>query len=342
MNNDAIAKLTNATLSRAELAKSLYIQRESLEAYEVGQPRTVCTNSECIEVRSDFQDRNEAVTVYKTMCHKPCYLGRVVQRNQKGHEELKNCWAINRDGFCNMCRHNYLDHMHVYYDYRPTTTRLIDEKVNQDLIKNASDMELQRKGIEIRKAAIEEFRLEHMQVQEAAIQFGFFLKRHAIEPYNDATIEYVDYLIDVEKLKIRSGGRKETLTMLEKYKAEHLQRVAAITASMARGDMDQVLDDRGVRQLIDSLYGLPHFGDDLKRMVDVNEKAADAIFREKTFNVTAGVHWGGRGGSRKTSRKGGSLGTVCREADASAQRQTVLSALRSGLAAIISRSFLGL
>ncbi|KAF5606328.1 P-loop containing protein [Fusarium subglutinans] len=33
------------------------------------------------------------------------------------------------------------------------------------------------------------------QIEEAAIQFGFFLKRHSITPYNDATIDYLDILI---------------------------------------------------------------------------------------------------------------------------------------------------
>ena len=60
---------------------------------------------------------------------------------------------------------------------------------------------------------------------------------------------------------------------------------------MKRGDTDRVLDDQGARQLVDSLYGLPHFGEDLKRIVQNNNQAVDAAFREKTFNVSAGTHW---------------------------------------------------
>jgi len=51
------------------------------------------------------------------------------------------------------------------------------------------------------------------------------------------------------------------------------------------------LDDQGVCQLVDSLHGLPHFGEDLKRIVQVNEKAAEANFRERSCTVTAGRHW---------------------------------------------------
>ncbi|KAK4152110.1 hypothetical protein C8A00DRAFT_35238 [Chaetomidium leptoderma] len=156
-----------------------------------------------------------------------------------------------------------------YYNYRSLTYRHKNQTVSQELIKNASDIDLQQKAIELKKTAIEEFKLEHTQVQEAAIQFGFFLKRYAIEPYNDAT----------EKMKIKSGGKKEPVEMLQKYRAEHLEKVQAMTKAIERGDADSVLDDQGVRQLVDSLYGLPYFGEDLKRIVRTNEKAAEATFR---------------------------------------------------------------
>jgi GTPase SAR1 family protein len=292
INNDQVKALHNTELSRSELEKCLYVQRETVESYEVGKPRTVCTHGDCVEVRNDFAGRDETVIVYKTMCHKPCYLGNEVKRNQKGDEALRNCSAMDGKEFCTGCTHNYLDHMHIYYDYRSLTYRHENKDVSRELIKHASDIELQQAAIRLRETAIAEFRLEHTQVQEAAIQFGFFLKRHAIEPYNDATIEYVDHLIQQEKLKVKSGGRKRALSMLERYKAEHLQKVAALTRAMARGETDMVLDDQGARQLVDSLYGLPHFGKDLQKIVQVNEMAADAVFREKSCNVSAGRHWG--------------------------------------------------
>ncbi|KAK4150085.1 hypothetical protein C8A00DRAFT_37318 [Chaetomidium leptoderma] len=301
INNDQIKQLRNTELSRTELEKSLYVQRETVESYDVGEPRTVCTHSDCVEVRNDFAGRDETVVIYKTMCHKPCFLGAQVKRNQKGDPQLRGCHAMDGDGFCRACGHNYMDHMHIYYDYRSLTYRHENQTVSQELIKNASDIDLQQKAIELKKTAIEEFKLEHTQVQEAAIQFGFFLKRHAIEPYNDATVEYVEYLIHQEKMKIKSGGKKETLAMLQKYRAEHLEKVQALTKAMERGDADSVLDDQGVRQLVDSLYGLPHFGEDLKRIVRTNEKAAEATFREKSCNVSAGRHWD-RDGRARTRR----------------------------------------
>ncbi|KAL0472526.1 hypothetical protein QR685DRAFT_586599 [Neurospora intermedia] len=292
-NHDAITELRTAELSRDELVKSLYVQRDTVESYEVGQPRTVCTHRRCVEVRSGVQGTNETTVVYKTMCHKPCYLEEIhVKRNTKGHEGLKKCASMGPNGFCNVCNHNYMDHMHIYYDYRSKTYKFQDKTVANDLLKRGTELELKQKAIDIKKKAIEEYKLEYAQVQEATIQFGFFLKRHAIEPYNDATVEYVDHLINQERLKIDSGGRKDALENLEKYKAEHLEKVEALSKAIASGDTDyQLLDDQGVRDQVDRLYSLPHFGEDLQRIVKVNEKAVEASFREKSYNISLGIHW---------------------------------------------------
>lgn len=290
VNNDQIKELRDFQLTRQQLEQRLFVQKESLESYEVDQPRTVCTHSSCVEVRSDFEGRQEAAIVYKTMCHRPCYLDGV-DRNKKGHRALQRCASIGANGLCQECGHGWMDHMHIYYEYQPMTYKHRDEAVDRDLIDNASNIQLREEAIQMKEIAIEEFRLEHSQVQEAAIQFGFFLKRHAITPYNDATIEYVDMLIDQEKIKIRNGGSKNRLVNLNKYKAKHLQKVEVLDKAMKDGDSRKVLDDAGVRQLVDSLYSLPHFGKDLQDIVRSQEKAAEATYRERSYNVAAGPHF---------------------------------------------------
>lgn len=302
VNNDQIATLETTQLSRVQLEKSLYVQRESVESYEVGLPRTVCTHHDCVEVRSDLEGRDEKVVVYKTMCHRPCYLGATVKRNEKGHPDLEQCAAMGIGGLCVVCSHHFMDHMHIYYDYKSVTHQHKDEAVNKNLLKNASDIELQQEAIQMRKTAIEEFQIEYKQVQNAAIHFGFFLKRHAIEPYNDATVEYVDHLIHQERMKIKNGGRTDELGRLEKYKSEHLERVAILTKAMESGNTTLMLDDLGVTQLVTGLYGLPHFGADLKRIVENNERVVDAAFREKTCNVSAGGDWTNKGKRGKKAR----------------------------------------
>jgi len=306
VNKDQIKVLRTAQLSRRELESSLYIQRETMESYAVDFPRTVCTHHDCVQVQENPESPGEMVCIYNTVCHEDCRLGHSVTRNQKGHPALERCSAMNRKtGMCKHCGHNYLDHMHLYYDYKPVTRQFMDEAVSKDLIERESAIELQERGIQMRMKAIREFRSEQFQVKEAAVQFGFFLKRHAIEPYNDATLEYIEHLINREKMKINNGGYGEALSQLEKHKAEHQQAVAVLTDAMERGDNGKLLDDGEIRGLIDSLYRLPHFGGDLKRVVGVNQRAVAAAFREKSLNISVSRDWTNRRAVilKRTTRK---------------------------------------
>ncbi|KAJ3467828.1 hypothetical protein MRS44_005392 [Fusarium solani] len=291
VNNDAIKELRDFELTRQQLQQRLFIQKETLTSEKVDRPQTVCTHDECVEIRTDFEGKTDtATTIYKTVCHEGCYL-KSVDRNKKGHSELQGCAAIDLAGKCRKCGHSWMDHMHIYYKYVPTTYQHRDAATDRDLIKNADNIQLREEAIRMKKEAIEEFKLEHRQVQEAAIQFGFFLKRHAITPYNDATIEYLDMLIDQERQKIKAGGSNQRRGKLEKEKAEYLQRVEVLEKAMRQGDESKLLGDTGVAQLVESLYGLPHFGDDLRNIVNIQERAAESTYRERSCNVSGGAHF---------------------------------------------------
>ncbi|KAH0565816.1 hypothetical protein GP486_000785 [Trichoglossum hirsutum] len=302
VNQDNVKELEKFQFTRSQLKQKLFIQKESLESYEVDQPRTACTHHDCVEVRGDFEGRNELTVIYKTMCHRPCYL-RGIDRGQKGHSDIQHCAAIGGDGSCKRCKHNWMDHMHIYYEYRPVTFKYQDKDVDKDLIANASNIKLKEEAIRMKRTAIAEFKIELNQIQEAGIQFGFFLKRHAIGVYNDATLDYLEHLIHQERLKVQNGGTKKALETLEKHKREHLEKVKTLQEAIARKDDGQVLDDQGVLQLIRTLYGLPNFGEDLKKIVAANEKAAEATYREKSFNFSAGAHWNGQKTTKKKQLK---------------------------------------
>ncbi|OIW25493.1 hypothetical protein CONLIGDRAFT_718320 [Coniochaeta ligniaria NRRL 30616] len=291
VNEEQVKELQQTKLSRRELEKRLFVQKESCASVEVEQPRTVCTHAECVDFRSDFEGRDEVTIIYKTLCHRPCYLHNVTPRT-KGDPQLQKCAAMDARGMCG-CGHSWWDHMHSYVEYQPMTYKHRDDAVNSDLLANASNIQIKEEAIRMKKTAIEEYRLEHEHVQTTAIQFGFFLKRHAIMPYNDATLEYIDMLIDQEKMKLTVGGKvsHDALDALERYRAEHLEKVAVLKSAMERGDDNELLDDAGIRQAIDALFGLPNFGKELRAIFDTNERAADNIYREKSLNASAGSHW---------------------------------------------------
>ncbi|KAF3914916.1 hypothetical protein ABW20_dc0107937 [Dactylellina cionopaga] len=302
VNEDEIKELEKKELTRDELMGKLYVQIESLESVQVDKPRTVCTHKNCIEIRSTFEGRDEKTIIYKTFCHRPCYL-EDVNAGTKGHPSIQHCAAINSDGNCD-CGHHWTEHMHIYNEYKPMTYKMTDKAIEKDLGENATSRELQTEAIKMREEKIQEFKLEYKQIQEAAIQFGFFLKRSAFTPYNDANLDYLEHLIKDEKMKIEVGGQKKVLERLERSRDEHIEIVKILTDAMQRGDNSKLLDDVGVHQTIKALYGLPNFGKDLLNIIASNEKAAEASYRERSSSVFAGSHWGTNTGASSNSTSG--------------------------------------
>lgn len=79
-----------------------------------------------------------------------------------------------------------------------------------------------------------EYGQEHRQIQQAAAQFGMFLKQNSLSPINDATIAYIDSLIAAEKDKIENGGNKIKLKALEADRAEYIVNVSFPQRSFSR------------------------------------------------------------------------------------------------------------
>ncbi|PNP86058.1 hypothetical protein FNYG_01114 [Fusarium nygamai] len=96
-------------------------------------------------------------------------------------------------------------------------------------------------------------------------------------------------LIDQERQKMQVGGSKHRHEKLQKQKAGYIQRVEVLEKAMTQGDEFKLLDDKGVAQLVDSLYALPQFGNDLRNIVKIQESAAESSNRERSYNVSDGV-----------------------------------------------------
>lgn len=165
-----------------------------------------------------------------------------------------------------------------------------------------SEIELIETAIKMKETMIEELKSEYQQIQEVAVQFGTFLKTCSIIPKSknsDAVLEYLDHAIDQERMKVDAGGMTSQLKSLQKYRAEHEQRVKVLDKSMLGGVEHKLLADNGIRQLLDHLYGLKHFGRHLQDVVTINERGTPrANYREKAFNVKAGHHWAKLAGSQ--------------------------------------------
>jgi hypothetical protein len=141
---------------------------------------------------------------------------------------------------------------------------------------------------------IAELKEEHKQVQTAAAKFSLYLKHNSITHYNDATVEYLEYLIRDERTKVRTGQSRARLESLEKDLDDYNKFVEAMEQKdngVDGADAYAPLNEAGVAKLVQKLYNLPHYGQMLKDLAQVVANAYEANFRERPYRISRRSVW---------------------------------------------------
>jgi hypothetical protein len=162
-----------------------------------------------------------------------------------------------------------------------------DEEVKEQLVDNALDVALVESTIKNLRDVITESDYEYKEIQDAVIRFGFFLKKNSITPYNDATLAYFDYLVEEQKAKVQIAGGRDRLDNLLRYRQEHVQQVEVLSKNMKSGSTDELLDEAGVEDLVERLYRLKRFGENLRSIGNRTEAAHLGAYRERRYRP----HW---------------------------------------------------
>jgi len=106
-------------------------------------------------------------------------------------------------------------HMHITYECTQVETQVVDVSVEKQIADNASRTDIIKQHEQSLHARIEKLNAEKREVARVSAHFACFLKHNAIAPYNDATLDYLKHLIEVEKGKVHVGGDKDVLRGLE-------------------------------------------------------------------------------------------------------------------------------
>lgn len=285
MCEDKIQELKNTRLSGDQLRKSLHLQKVQLKSETLAMPRTVCQSDSCTEYKDDGNGEAKVVTIYRTHCHSQCYLTNV-KPDCVAQPGLIHCAAFQGSEFCITCRHHWQEHLHVLYELREHIATVKDGEIERQLGVHADDVLLKQTAIENHNQVTKEYRSEHDQIRKAAAQFGMFLKKYSITPYNDATLAYLDYLIKEEQAKIQQGGNDKKLRGLEEDRQKHVELVNILTRNMANDDNYQPLNEAGVDRLVQQLYSLKHFGSNLESVKRNITEAHQATYREMPYRVS--------------------------------------------------------
>lgn len=284
MSEDKIQELKNTRLSGDKLRKSLHLQKVLLKSETLSMPRTVCKSESCTEFKDDGNGESKVVTIYRTHCHSQCFLTDV-KADCVAHPGLIHCAAFQGSEYCTTCNHHWQEHLHVLYELREHIATVKDSEIERQLSLHADDVSLKQTAIEKHKKMTKEYRSEHEQLQKAAAQFGIFLKKNSITAYNDATLAYLDLLIEEEHAKVQQGGNRRKLHGLKEDRQKHVELVEVLTLSMANDTNGQPLNEADVEKLVRRLYNLKHFGSNLESIKRGIVEAHEATYREMPFRV---------------------------------------------------------
>ncbi|KXJ85107.1 hypothetical protein Micbo1qcDRAFT_224806 [Microdochium bolleyi] len=293
LTKDRQQDLASSHLTGTALRRKLQVMKRCLRTKTLDKPRTVCTDAACI----DFEDdgTGEKRTNYKTHCHPVCYVSGI-STDAVAYPGLIQCAAFGGKDRCMHCSHHWNVHMHVLYELEEYMKQVTDPEIERQLQKNANDVTIRETAVEQAERTIEEYRIEHKIVQEAAAQFAVFLRKHAMATHNDATLAYLDMLIRNEEAKIAAGGnsrQRQRLKDLEDDKARHIELTDILMAlengALAMGansaNLDVLDDERDVADLENKLYSLKHFGDVLRAVKNGISIAHETTNRERPHRV---------------------------------------------------------
>ncbi len=221
---------------------------------------------------------------YKTHCHTHCYLTNV-KCNVINNAALRRCSAMKSDGKCEVCGCQWYDHMHITYETKQITKKIIDENVKSQISKKKSDQETKRAIIEEYQARVNQLQKEQRTINEISLKFAQFLRQNAIAAFNDAYADYLDHFINEEKIKKSADPNRyddEILKGLEATKRSYLELIEIIKQAIDNNDpnMSPVSPD-DIAELEQQLYNLPINGQTLKNIKNEAKRSQTKAFRYK-------------------------------------------------------------
>ncbi|OTA56667.1 hypothetical protein K449DRAFT_387412 [Hypoxylon sp. EC38] len=287
LNKEEIDGLQETKSRRNILWKSLYYFRIDIEVGRLCKPRTVCKNSACVDIKDVGGVKRP---IYESICHDGCSLTGI-QEEVVGHVNLIHCSTFQRRNFCvkDKCGHHWQEHMHIYFSQTEKVIRAVDEDVQAKIDSQTSTVQIQREAIRSREAKIITFKKELEEIRSAAAHFGMFLKKNCIVAYNDAMVRYLDELIKEEQQTIAfykssdiaTDKNEARLRDLEKNRQEYQERIKVLEEQTKHTNCTKPLNEKDIENIVNKLYNLPNWGQNLRDIQSAIEWSKAADFHEQ-------------------------------------------------------------
>ena len=270
-------EINRIDIKTADLEKVLRIPVVRLESVPLGFPRTVCAAPKCVKRVLGFHKQYQ--NVYEQVCHDHCYL-KGVSLGSINCVELQECAAMKGEGHgatCNHCNCPWYSHMHQNYDVK----QVDDFEENSEIQQQLGAEKTAKSKAEALKTQlankIKQLENENEIITKISAKFAIFLKKNAMAAYNDATADYLDHLIAVEKEHVHIGKGRQILEALQKRKAAHEEEKVILEKKLATAQGAEEISIEKIQDEIKTLRTLPISGPTVVKMMEDVKKANRAV-----------------------------------------------------------------
>jgi hypothetical protein len=94
-----------------------------------------------------------------------------------------------------------------------------------------------------------------------------------------ATLAHLDFPIK-ERAKVQVGANNKKLRALDEDREKHKERIKVLTENLANNANCRPLDEEGLNRLVNQLYKLKHFGENLRAVKQTVATTHQATYRE--------------------------------------------------------------
>jgi len=292
INEDHVKELADEKCKGEDLKKHLHFQKLDKKTRALSYPRTVCIVASCVQF---IQGVDKMIPNYKTHCHPHCYLNEV-PKEIVGHDRLMGCDAFyGRGAPCRVCSHNWKQHMHIWYELEDKLTieREADiKKLEKRIHDHEAEVQLKQAAILKHGEKIDQARTELREIEDAAAQFGLFLKMNSITPYNDEMLAYLDEQIKEERMVVNeTRSSQDRLEALISTRKEYEHQIRVLEKEMqadGKGGTKMPINERDVEALVTRLYNLKGWGSSLRDIKTATEYYRAPVYEERPFRASRG------------------------------------------------------
>ncbi|XP_037024786.1 uncharacterized protein LOC119066418 [Bradysia coprophila] len=269
---------------KLKLEKNRLVQQIQITTVQIDYPKTVCTNSHCVEVRL-IPGTSQNMIIYRTVCHDHCYL-KGVNVETVGAPELQRCSAMNGIR-CNRCGCPWQSHMHITYNFEESMVTVPNVSVEKMIKENVAAKLVKEQMILTLEQTIEQYRLEQNEILEVSSQFGSLLQQHAIIPYNDAFESHVRHELRLASAEASiSPDLAKKKDDLERLLNEYLEKKRLLDDAMVKNVNADITVDN-VDALKDQLMNLKLTGESFQNCFQTAANAQSHSFDyvERPINI---------------------------------------------------------